>query len=68
MIMNEKNISSAGNNLVIVSDIWNSDPGLIPRHGHYGKDWIIIPQKCGGIGSNGFYIKWIFGTQDNWKN
>jgi hypothetical protein len=21
----------------------------------------------GGIGSNGFYIKWIFGTQDNWK-
>ena len=29
---------------------------------------IYIPQKCGGIGSNGFHIKWIFGTQDNWKN
>ena len=22
----------------------------------------------GGIGSNRLYIKWIFGTQDNWKN
>ena len=22
----------------------------------------------GGIGSNGFHIKWIFGTQGNWKN
>ena len=22
----------------------------------------------GGIGSNGFHIKWIFGTQNNWKN
>ena len=22
----------------------------------------------GGIDSNGFHIKWIFGTQDNWKN
>ena len=22
----------------------------------------------GGIGSNGFHIKWIFGTQSNWKN
>ena len=21
----------------------------------------------GGIGSNGFHIKWIFSTQDNWK-
>ena len=21
-----------------------------------------------GIGGNGFHIKWIFNTQDNWKN
>ena len=28
---------------------------------------IIIPQKYRGIGSNGFHIKWILGTQDNWK-
>ena len=32
-------------------------------------DWIIVPQKSGGIGSsNGFHIKWIIGTQENWKN
>ena len=24
--------------------------------------------KCGGIGSNGFHIKGIIGTHDNWKN
>ena len=24
-------------------------------------------QKCGNIGSNGFHIKCIYGTQDNWK-
>ena len=35
---------------------------------HYGQDWIIIPQKCGDIGSNGFYIKWIISTHVNWKN
>ena len=23
---------------------------------------------CGGIGSNGFHIKWIIGTHGNWKN
>ena len=27
-----------------------------------------VPQKCGGIGSNGFHIKWIIGPHGNWKN
>ena len=35
---------------------------------HSGLVRIIIPQKCGGIGSNEFHIKWIIGTQGNWKN
>ena len=25
-------------------------------------------QKCTGMGLNGFHIRWIFGTLDNWKN
>ena len=29
---------------------------------------LYVPQKCGYIGSNGFHIKWIIGTQDSWKN
>ena len=29
---------------------------------------LYIPQKCGGIGSNGFHIKWKIGTHGNWKN
>ena len=33
---------------------------------HY--DWIIIPQKCRGIDSNWFQIRWIISTHGNWKN
>ena len=36
---------------------------------HTSLECFIICQLLGGcIGSNGFHIKWIFGTQDNWKN
>ena len=29
---------------------------------------LLYIKKCGGIGSNGFHIKWIIGTHGNWKN
>ena len=35
---------------------------------HSDYDWIIMLQKCGGIGSYRFHIKWMIGTHGNWKN
>ena len=30
--------------------------------------WIIMHEKCGHPDSNGFQLKWRFGTHGNWKN
>ena len=58
---------------------WNSQRQTIGRKLHSvdhqwcsfsHPGWIIIPQKCVGIGSYGFHIKWIIstqGSQGNWK-
>ena len=35
-------------------------------HGSY--KWIIMHEKCGRPDSNGFQVKWRFGTHGNWKN
>ena len=35
-------------------------------HGSY--KWIIMHEKCGRPDSNGFQLKWRFGTNGNWKN
>ena len=37
-------------------------------HTTLAKTEIIYPKNVGAVSSNGFHIRWIFGTQDNWKN
>ena len=39
---------------------------MLYRHGSY--EWIIMHEKCGRPDSNGFQLKWRFGTHGNWKN
>ena len=41
--------------------LWN-----LWTHGNY--KWIIMHEKCGRPDSNGFQLKWRFGTHGNWKN
>ena len=40
--------------------------GVLLTHGSY--KWIIMHKKCGRPDSNGFQLKWRFGTHGNWKN
>jgi hypothetical protein len=35
---------------------------------HGGYKWFIMHEKCGRPDSNGFQLKWRFGTHGNWKN
>ena len=35
---------------------------------HTTYSWNIKWQKCARMGLNGFHIRKVFGTQDNWKN
>ena len=35
---------------------------------HCSYQWIIMHEKYGLPNSNGFQLKWRFGTDDNWKN
>ena len=36
--------------------------------GHGSYEWIIMREKCRRPDSNGFQLKWRFGTHGNWKN
>ena len=45
----------------ILTEIWMSDR----PHGSY--KWIIMHEKWGRPDSNGFQLKWRFGTHSNWK-
>ena len=38
----------------------------LARHGSY--KWIIMHEKCGRPDSNGFQLKWRFGTYGHWKS
>ena len=39
-----------------------------PQKCHGSYKWIIMHEKCGRPDSNGFQLKWRFGTHGNWKN
>ena len=45
---------------------WQKKSLSIPSSHCLGMNYYV--NFLGGTGSNGFDIKWIFGTEDNWKN